>query len=93
MLPGIHSAHPVTRSPRGKTRGEAACLLGKARRCGSAPRPGRAQRRSGNCAAVVNVVVLPFVAITTTYLYWDLQVRKLLKEPKPARASTLPAEA
>jgi hypothetical protein len=44
-------------------------------------------------AAVVNVVVLPFVAITTTYLYWDLQVRKLLKEPKPAQASTLPAEA
>jgi hypothetical protein len=44
-------------------------------------------------AAVVNVVVLPFVAITTTYLYWDLQVQKLLKEPKPAQASTLPAEA
>jgi hypothetical protein len=44
-------------------------------------------------AAVVNVVVLPFVAITTAYLYWDLQVRKLLKEPKPAQASTLPAEA
>jgi hypothetical protein len=47
----------------------------------------------GLSTAVVNVVVLPFVAITTTYLYWDLQVRKLLKDPEPPQASILPAEA
>jgi hypothetical protein len=44
-------------------------------------------------AAVVNVVVLPYVAITTTYLYYDLDVRRLLAGPKPTTVTELPAEA
>jgi hypothetical protein len=44
-------------------------------------------------AALVNVVVLPFVAIATTYLYYDLEVRRLLVDPKPTTARDLPAEA
>jgi hypothetical protein len=44
-------------------------------------------------AAVVNVVVLPFVAITTTYLYYDLDVRRRLAVPEPTSARELPAEA
>lgn len=44
-------------------------------------------------AAFVNVVVLPLVAITTTYLYYDLEVRRLLTRPEPEIASELPAEA
>ena len=43
--------------------------------------------------ALINVVVLPFVAITTTYLYYDLEVRRRLAEPRPRTAAELPAEA
>jgi hypothetical protein len=44
-------------------------------------------------AALINVVVLPYVAITTTYLYYDLDVRRRLAEPKPTSVRELPAEA
>jgi hypothetical protein len=44
-------------------------------------------------AALINVVVLPYVAITTTYLYFDLDVRRRLDQPKPTGVAELPAEA
>jgi hypothetical protein len=43
-------------------------------------------------AAVVNVIVAPFVAITTTYLYADLSVRHSLETEETAGAKVLPAE-
>jgi hypothetical protein len=42
-------------------------------------------------AALINVAVMPFIAIATTYLYADLYVREQLDEPEPVRA-VLPAE-
>jgi hypothetical protein len=42
-------------------------------------------------AGVVYTVALPFVALTTTYLYYDLEVRETLGERAPALAE-LPAE-
>jgi hypothetical protein len=42
-------------------------------------------------AALINVAVMPFIAIATTYLYADLYVRDQLAEPEPVRA-VLPAE-
>ncbi|HEY1368556.1 MAG TPA: Vps62-related protein [Gaiellaceae bacterium] len=44
-------------------------------------------------SALVYVVALPFVAITTTYLYFDLSVRRRLEEEAPIDADVLPAEA
>jgi hypothetical protein len=44
-------------------------------------------------AALVNVVVLPYAAITTTYLYFDLEVRRAHPAVRPVRPRTLPAEA
>ena len=44
-------------------------------------------------AAVVNVVVLPYAAIATTYLYFDLEVRQAHPAARPVRPLTLPAEA
>jgi hypothetical protein len=44
-------------------------------------------------SALVYVVALPFVAITTTYLYFDLAVRRRLEEEEPLDAEVLPAEA
>jgi hypothetical protein len=44
-------------------------------------------------SAVVYVVALPFVAITTTYLYFDLIVRRRLETEEPLEADVLPAEA
>jgi hypothetical protein len=44
-------------------------------------------------SALINVAILPFVAIATTYLYCDLLVRDHLAEPKPDRMGPLPAEA
>ncbi len=41
-------------------------------------------------AGVVYAIALPFVAITTTYLYFDVRVRDELAEE--ASADTLPAE-
>ena len=38
-------------------------------------------------SSLINVAVLPFVAIATTYLYCDLLVREHLAEPKPDRAA------
>ena len=43
-------------------------------------------------SSLINVAVLPFVAIATTYLFCDLEVRERLKEPKPEPAGPLPAE-
>ncbi len=42
-------------------------------------------------SGLIYVVTLPLVAITTTYLYFDLVVRERLKEPVPVEA-VLPAE-
>jgi Vacuolar protein sorting-associated protein 62 len=44
-------------------------------------------------AAVVNMAVMPLVAIATTYLYFDLLVRDRVAERTPAPPKTLPAEA
>ncbi|HTR69747.1 MAG TPA: hypothetical protein VMH41_05910 [Mycobacteriales bacterium] len=43
-------------------------------------------------SSLINVAVLPFVAITTTYLYCDLAVRARLTDPKPALPRVLPSE-
>jgi hypothetical protein len=42
--------------------------------------------------SVLNVAVLPFVAIATTYLFFDLEVRERFAEPKPDTSGPLPAE-
>jgi hypothetical protein len=42
--------------------------------------------------SLINVAVLPFVAIATTYLYFDLQVRERLAGPKLDSSGPLPAE-
>jgi hypothetical protein len=44
-------------------------------------------------SALVYAVALPFVAITTTYLYFDLTVRRQLAERERASDDVLPAEA
>jgi Vacuolar protein sorting-associated protein 62 len=44
-------------------------------------------------AAVVNMAVMPLVAIATTFLYFDLSVRDRLAERAAARPRILPAEA
>lgn len=43
-------------------------------------------------SALVYVVTLPFVAITTTYLYFDLLVRHNLEDGETAESAVLPAE-
>jgi hypothetical protein len=43
-------------------------------------------------AALVYVVAMPLVAITTTYLYFDLAVRRQLAADVPAEGDVLPAE-
>jgi len=43
-------------------------------------------------SALVYVVALPFAAITTTYLYFDLAVRHRLRTPRPPGESVLPSE-
>jgi hypothetical protein len=43
-------------------------------------------------SAFVYVVALPFVAITTTYLYFDLSVRRQHEGREPTNADILPAE-
>jgi hypothetical protein len=42
--------------------------------------------------AVVNVLVMPFAAIVTAYIYYDLRVRQELAEPTPDSVRVLPAE-
>jgi hypothetical protein len=44
-------------------------------------------------AGVVYAVTLPFVAIATTYLYYDLRVRERLHARELGAAAVLPAEA
>ena len=43
-------------------------------------------------SALVYVVTLPFVELTTTYLYWDLRVRHKLEDETATTAPVLPAE-
>jgi hypothetical protein len=43
-------------------------------------------------SALVYVVTLPFVALTTTYLYWDLRVRHSLEDKGETTSAVLPAE-
>ena len=44
-------------------------------------------------AAIVEAVVSPLVAITTTYLYFDLRVRTQLASEQAITGAILPAEA
>ena len=43
-------------------------------------------------SGLVHAVAMPFVAITTTYLYYDLRVREHLKQEVKPQAEVLPAE-
>jgi hypothetical protein len=43
-------------------------------------------------SALVYVVTLPFVAVTTTYLYFDLLVRHTLEDRESTESAVLPAE-
>ena len=43
-------------------------------------------------AGLIYVFTLPFVAVVTTYLYFDLTVREALASEQPARRAILPAE-
>ena len=43
-------------------------------------------------AGVVYAIVMPFVAIATTYLYFDLLVREQLAPQEAPHAEVLPAE-
>ncbi len=43
-------------------------------------------------SSLVNVVVIPFVAIATTYLYHDLRVREEMEPEERRRTDVLPAE-
>jgi hypothetical protein len=43
-------------------------------------------------AGLIYVFTLPFVAVVTTYLYFDLTVRKALAHEEPVRRAILPAE-
>ena len=43
-------------------------------------------------SGVVYMVTLPFAAIVTTYLYFDLRVRGELEHEAPADGGILPAE-
>jgi hypothetical protein len=59
--------------------------------CGLADDELRA-RRVNLVSALVYVVTLPFVAITATYLYFDLLVRHTLEDEKTAESAVLPAK-
>jgi hypothetical protein len=41
------------------------------------------------CASVIDAIVLPYAAIATTYLYFDLRIAK---QREPADKGVLPAE-
>jgi len=43
-------------------------------------------------SALIHVVTLPFVAVVTTYLYFDLVVRERLAPEQAPRVEVLPAE-
>ena len=43
-------------------------------------------------AALVDALLSPLIAITTTYLYFDLRVRGTLAEQEQGRAEVLPSE-
>ena len=43
-------------------------------------------------AGLIYVFTLPFVAVVTTYLYFDLAVREALAHEQPVRREILPAE-
>jgi len=44
-------------------------------------------------SALIYLETLPFAAITTTYLYFDLSVRRRLAEQERPDTDVLPAEA